>query len=108
VCVCVRERERERVYLNQCIKEVKMKGNEVEGSDKSKGGEQHNLSSSKDQKKKKKNTNNKKQEAENRQQPFFSRLLKRTRYANFISYHCEMETDTQTMQQFKSSVDSLV
>jgi hypothetical protein len=46
----VRERERERVYLNQCIKEVKMKGNEVEGSDKSKGGEQHNLSSSKDQK----------------------------------------------------------
>jgi hypothetical protein len=63
----VRERERERVYLNQCIKEVKMKGNEVEGSDKSKGGEQHNLSSSKDQKKKKKiqRTRNKKQRTDN-------------------------------------------
>jgi hypothetical protein len=67
VCVCVRERERERVYLNQCIKEVKMKGNEVEGSDKSKGGEQHNLSSSKVQKKIKKiqRTRNKKQRTDN-------------------------------------------
>jgi len=85
----VRERERERVYLNQCIKEVKMKGNEVEGSDKSKGGEQHNLSSSKDQKKKKKKY--KEQETRSREPTtaLLFKLLKRTRYANFISHHCD-------------------